>query len=62
MIHARVLSERITSADGNVTAEAKSVAIAFGDSQSKISQAVTVKVSSGNCCSSSSTSSSASAT
>jgi hypothetical protein len=58
-IYSRVLIQGITSPDGNITTAAQSVAIVSGDSEGTVSQAITVKISSGNRFSSSSTSISA---
>ena len=58
-IYSRVLIQGITSPDGNITTAAQSMAIISADSESTLSQAVTVKISSGNRFSSSSTSISA---
>jgi hypothetical protein len=58
-IYSRVLIQGITSPDGNITTAAQSMAIISADSEGTLSQAVTVKISSGNRFSSSSTSISA---
>ena len=58
MSYKKVLIERIVSPDGKSIAEAHSIASVSGDSERKISQTVTVKISSGSSFSSSSTSSS----
>ena len=55
MSRSRDLFQRIISPDGKIIAEAKSTAFASDDSESTVSQSVTVKIS-GNSCSSSSTS------
>ena len=57
MSHYKVLIQRLSSPDGKSIAEAKSVVITSGDNESTTSQAVTVKISSGNSCTSSSRSS-----
>ncbi len=44
----QVVVKRIVSPDGKIIAEAKSVAKASGDDESKITQSVSVNISSGN--------------
>lgn len=58
MKQARILIQRIASPDGKNTAQAKSVVFSSGDSESRINQTVTVKISAGSSSSSSSSSSS----
>lgn len=61
MSRSKVVIQRVISPDGKIIAEAKSTAITSDDSESTVSQSVTVKVSSGNSsCSSSSISSASS--
>ena len=60
MSRSKVVIQRVISPDGKIIAEAKSTAITSDDSESTVSQSVTVKVSSGNSSCSSSSSSSAS--
>jgi hypothetical protein len=57
MKQGRILIQRIISPDGNKFAEAKSIALSSGESNSTISQTVTVKISDQNLSSSSSSSS-----
>lgn len=59
MLNTKVIVKRMISPDGKIVAQAKSVAIASSDNESKISQDVTAKISSGSSHSSSHSSSSA---
>ncbi len=57
MIHKKIITQRECSPDGQSIAEAQSITISSGDSNSKILQTITVKISFGNSSSSSSSSS-----
>ena len=52
MVQNQVLIKRIVSPDGKLIAEAKSVAMSFGDNECTISQTVSLNISSNNSCSS----------
>jgi len=62
MQYRRSFKRRIIAADGRSIAEAKSIAYAFGDSESIITQKITLNISSDGYSSSSSSSSSVSIT
>jgi hypothetical protein len=57
MVDYKVVIKRITSPDGKIIAEAKSIAIASGNNPTQNSQSISVNIYDGNSCSSRSTSS-----